>query len=76
MGGFAKYWQDRYDDRNPHWSSRKEVRQAEFLVHERMNLDVIELIAVQSEETAVRVNAALQTHDREITVQVKPEWYF
>ncbi len=34
IGDYAQYWLNRNDDRFPHWVTRKEVRQAEFLVHQ------------------------------------------
>ncbi|MBK1792512.1 DUF4433 domain-containing protein [Persicirhabdus sediminis] len=76
VSGYAKYWQDRYDTNKPHWSSRKEVRQAEFLVHESMHIDNIQKIVTQNSETAVRVNVALQAAASTLTVEVKPDWYF
>ena len=76
MGGYAKYWQDRQDDAHPHWHSRREVRMAEFLVYQLVDINLIQLIATQNQETGSKVEAALQESGLDITVKVKPEWYF
>ena len=59
VGGFSKYWQDRYDDSHPHWSNRREIRQAEFLVHQSLNLTCLRQIAVHNPEVQSAVQASL-----------------
>jgi len=76
LGGYSKYWRDRNDDDHPHWNSRREIRQAEFLVHESLDFSCIQTIAVQNLEIRPRVIDALKKADYTQNVEIKPEWYF
>jgi len=76
VGGYAKYWQDRQDSNHPHWSSRREIRQAEFLAHEKLDFSLINGIAVNNAKIEARVIDALQDTEYNHKVAIKPAWYF
>ena len=76
LGGYAKYWQDRNDVNRPHWRMRREIRQAEFLVHKSLNFATVHSISVQNETVKKQVIDALTPFDYSLDVIVKPEWYF
>ena len=76
VGGYAKYWQDKQDNNHPHWGSRREIRQAEFLVHEELDFSLIKGIAVNNQSVEARVIDALQDTEYDHKVIVKPVWYF
>jgi len=61
---------------NPKWVLRKETRQAEFLVHKSVPLDLISGVAVYSEEKAAQVREIFEDADIEIPVEVKTAWYY
>lgn len=75
-GGYAEYWQDRDDPRNPRWLNRKAVRQAEFLVHETLDWQNIEFIGTMNKERTSEVQAILSEFDLETPVETKRSWYF
>lgn len=76
VGGYAKYWMDRVDDDRPHWMNRKEVRQAEFLVHQRVTLSCIQEIGTYNSSTKARVKEILKLHDFTCKVSIQPDWYY
>ncbi len=76
LDGFSKYWQDRSDAAHPTWIYRMEVRQAEFLVHQQLDIEAIETIAVSNRTMKEAVEATLQAHGSELKVLIKPEWYY
>ncbi len=76
LGGYAQYWHDRYDADHPHWSGRKEVRQAEFLVHQRIRFSLIEHIGVQNTQTLARVNEILNLRSVQCRANLENHWYF
>lgn len=76
LGGYAKYWQDRPDASHAHWFSRKEVRQAEFLVHRRVPVGCLTCIGVENEKTRSRVNEILNLHSVQCPVSLERNWYF
>lgn len=55
---------------------RKETRQAEFLVHQRIPISLIRNVAVYSGAAEARVRAALQQMQWEVPVKVVPAWYY
>ena len=75
-GGYAKYWQDRQDNNHPHWSSRREIRQAEFLVHVELDFSLISEIAVYNDTVKAQVINALQDSDYNHNIITEPNWYF
>ena len=75
-GNYAKYWQDRNDSTHPHWVSRKEVRQAEFLVHEHVPFACIRLIGTYSDSSRRTVEEILKIHENSCPVETHREWYF
>lgn len=76
LSGYAKYWQDRYDAVRPHWMSRKEVRQAEFLVHRAVPFSCIGGIGVFNQQTEAIVRDTLALHRADCGVRVEKDWYY
>ncbi len=75
-GNYALNWHDRHDERNPKWTNRKEVRQAEFLINEKLPWNLIVGIATMTEDKAIIVQDILNRHNKKTSVKVKPEWYY
>lgn len=67
----ATYWNDTLE-----YPDRKRRRQAEFLVHRRLPIELVYEIGVRTQANAVAVRRVLAAHDREITVVVRPNWYY
>lgn len=69
----AKWWND-----IPVYPDRKERKQAEFLVHEFVSWDLVELLAVMSSRMKERVEDLLKQHPSSARkpVLVKPDWYY
>ena len=76
LDGFSKFWQNKSDTAHPKWIYRMEVRQAEFLVYNQMDIDSITSIAVINNAMKERVEATLQEYGSELRVCIKPEWYY
>lgn len=74
IDGYCKYWNSRMD--NPRYVLRMETRQAEFLVHETVSLDLILEIGTYDEAQARKVREILAEAGSELSVQAKPGWYF
>jgi hypothetical protein len=55
---------------------RREIKQAEFLIHKTAPADIIAGIAVHSQQMAEVVNDLVLKSGRNIPVKVKQEWYF
>jgi hypothetical protein len=72
-GGYCQYWQNRPE---PRYMLRKETRQAEFLVHQRLPISLIRGIAVSSTAAKTRVRTVLQQVQWEVPVKVAPAWYY
>ena len=53
-----------------------ETRQAEFLVHDRMPLELIMGIGTSSERTQDAVEQIAREHGVAVPVRSKPEWYY
>lgn len=66
----ARYWRDTNED-----GDRRRRRQAEFLVHERMPLDLLAAIGVRNQSQVALVRAAMPSCT-DVKVLVKPEWYY
>jgi len=54
----------------------KESKQAEFLIEQKFPWDLIESIAVYSNETLVQVNAILKNSTHKPQVEIKKIWYY
>jgi hypothetical protein len=77
IGGYAQYWQNRNDQNRPHWVTRKEVRQAEFLVQERLSFSCIRLIGTYNRASKLRVEELLKLHSiTSCSVETRSDWYF
>lgn len=74
MDGYCRYFHNRVDD--PRYILRKETRQAEFLVHKGVPLELTEVVGVYSTEKADTVRKIFEDADIDIPVEVKPDWYF
>lgn len=77
MGGYAKYWQNKYDRVDkPKWIDRTRRRQAEFLVFQKLKWDFIVEVATINSEKAIEVKKIFEKLDIPTPIKVKPEWYF
>jgi hypothetical protein len=74
LDGYCKYWNSRID--NPRWVLRMETRQAEFLVHDNVPLDLIKQVGVYNAAKAAEVQEIFDDAKIKITVEVKPDWYY
>jgi hypothetical protein len=75
IGGYCKYWQDNINE--PRYVKRKAIRQAEFLIHQQISIDYIDLIAVQNKTTLKNVEEILRSYNiRNIKLEIKSEWYY
>ena len=72
--GYCRYWHSRMD--NARYVRRMETRQAEFLVHERVPLDLIRGIGTYDEEKADEVRRILAAANVQLPVRMKSGWYF
>lgn len=67
----ARMWANTPDDQD-----RMRRRMAEFLVHQRVPVDCINLIVVRHETMRGQVEAVLATHGPDVPVVARPWWYF
>lgn len=67
----AEYWQN--TDQHP---DRRERRQAEFLIHEQVPLNMVGAVAVISDSIKQQVEGALTPMESPPPVIVRSEWYF
>jgi hypothetical protein len=74
MDGYCKYWNSRVD--NPKYILRMETRQAEFLVHQKVPLKLIDCVGVCSSAKAAEVQKILADARINIPVEVKVDWYY
>lgn len=74
LDGFCKYFNNMSNP--PRYSARKEHRQAEFLVHGRVNLEKFLKIGVIDEGRANEVRTILAANGVNLAVEVKRDWYF
>lgn len=54
----------------------KHSKQAEFLLHGRFPLDLLECVGVRSPAVREGARAALETARSAVPIEVRPEWYF
>lgn len=74
LDGYCQFFFNNVDD--PKYILRKETRQAEFLVHKSVPLNLMKVVGVYSAAKAREVEEILDKADIEISVEVKPAWYF
>jgi hypothetical protein len=74
LDGYCQYWFSTAN--NPKYIRRMETRQAEFLVHRIVPLNLITCVGVRSEEKAEAVRQIFDDEDIDILVEVKRDWYF
>jgi len=67
----ARYWADTDDDLD-----RKRRRQAEFLVHHRFPVALIQQIGVINQQMKVATEALVGEFGLAIPVTIKPTWYY
>lgn len=73
VGGFAKYFHNPAD--NPKYATRKETRQAEFLVYDQVPIEQLRAIAVLNDAKKQEVESVLAKLGWSVQVGVKREWY-
>lgn len=66
-----KYWANTPDD-----PARKEKKQAEFLIHQKLSWNQIYGIAVNNEDALAKVESTLNGLQHKPLVKVKKEWYY
>lgn len=74
LDGYCKYWLS--DLNNPRYVLRMETRQAEFLIHKSVPLELITMIGTYDEAKAEAVREILEEAGIELPVEAKPDWYF
>lgn len=74
LDGFCKYWMSKHTPER--YVQRREIRQAEFLVHGRLPLAAITQIGVRNENMEARVRAALVGTNWRPAIERHPGWYF
>jgi len=72
--GYCAYWFSTAS--NPRYIRRMETRQAEFLVHKQVPLDLMNCIGVYSEAKVADVKKILGQAKIDIPVEVKTAWYY
>lgn len=74
LDGYCKYWVSRHQPAK--YAQRREIRQAEFLVHRRVPLAAVAQIAVRNAEMQARVSAALAGTSWQPHIGQHPDWYY
>jgi hypothetical protein len=74
LDGYCAYWFSNVN--NPRYIRRMETRQAEFLVHRTVPLDLVTCVGVYNQEKAAVVEEILESEDIDIPVMVKTAWYY
>lgn len=74
LDGYCQYWMSKHTPAK--YAQRKEIRQAEFLVHERLPLAAITQIAVRNDNMEARVRAALAGTNWQPDIVRHPGWYY
>ena len=74
LDGYCKYWFSTAN--SPRYIRRMETRQAEFLVHTKVPLDLIDCVGVYNAAKATEVREILDEADIDTSVEVKTAWYF
>lgn len=73
IGGFAKFFHNPLD--KPQYATRKETRQAEFLVHNQLPIHYLRGIGVFSDGKKAEVETLLGKIGLNAQIKVKREWY-
>lgn len=74
LDGYCKYW---FSTANkPRYIRRMETRQAEFLVHKRFPLNLMDSAGVYSEAKAEQVREIFNKAGIDMPVEVKKAWYY
>lgn len=66
-----RYWADTPDD-----PARKEKKQAEFLIHNKLPWELIHGIAVINKDVSLHVEKILNASKHKPVIKVKQEWYY
>jgi hypothetical protein len=74
LDGYCQYWTSRHTPAKH--AQRREIRQAEFLVHQRLPLAAITQIGVRNENMEARVRAALAGTNWRPDIVRHPGWYY
>lgn len=74
LDGFCQYWQSRTESER--YAKRKEKRQAEFLVHNKVPMSAITRIGVCNARALSQVQAALAGSALQSLACVRPTWYY
>jgi hypothetical protein len=75
-GQFSKYWQYKDDENHPKWIKRPEVRQAEFLIYEKLSWNNVDLIVTMNKERTSQVESILSSFGMTTTVKTDSNFYF
>lgn len=74
MDGYCAYW---FSDVNkPRYIRRMETRQAEFLVHKSVPLNLMATVGVYSASKAAEVKGIFDEAGVELQVEVRSAWYY
>lgn len=74
LDGYCMFFKN--DINKPKYMLRRETRQAEFLVHEKVPLKLMDRVGVYSEAKAEEVRQVFRKAGVDLEVEAKPEWYF
>jgi hypothetical protein len=74
MDGYCQFWNSRMDEAK--YVLRQETRQAEFLVHVSVPLQLMTMVGAYDQAKADEVRAIFDDADIDLPVEAKPSWYF
>jgi hypothetical protein len=74
LDGYCKFWFSTVN--NPKYILRMETRQAEFLVHQSVPLNLMDVVGVYSQEKAAEVQEIFDDAKIKLPVEVKTAWYY
>jgi hypothetical protein len=74
LDGYCRFWHNIHS--NERYVKRMETRQAEFLVHGHVPLDLIEEVVARTPAIASNVENILRSHGWNVPVRSQPLWYF
>lgn len=74
MDGFCRYWNDKPD--NPRYVNRKALRQAEFLIHDYMPMNVVRRVGVFGPAQMTAVQRMLTGTGVTCAVEICRDWYY
>lgn len=74
IAGYCQYWHSKHD--NPRYMQRMETRQAEFLVHNELDISLLCHVGVHTKAKQARVQALLDQYGVELTAEVQDGWYY